>query len=108
MTSRWPRTQGEPDAPPEEEIVNKTVRLDPKDDEDAQFPNPQTKEPGWKVWKICHGCSEKGHVLESCPMNVNEPLNLTAVQLYHLGQKNNRNKDATLVKGVKTEGMKVD
>ena len=100
--------QGEPDAPPEEEIVNKTIWLEPQDNGEAQIPNPQTNEPGWKVWKICRRCSEKGHVLESCPMNVNEPLNLTAAQLYHLGQKNNCIKDATWVKGAKTEGTKID
>ena len=41
-------------------------------------------------------------------MNINEPLKLTAAQLYHLGQKNNCNKDATWVKGAKTDGTKID
>ena len=41
-------------------------------------------------------------------MNINEPLKLTVAQLYHLGQKNNCNKDATWVKGAKTDGTKID
>ena len=34
----------------------------------------QTNKPGWKVWKICRPWNEKGHVLESCPKNVNKHI----------------------------------
>ena len=80
---------------PRRKLSIKPYGLNPKTMERLRSQtHKQTNKPGWKVWKICRPWNEKGHVLESCPLNVNELLNLTAVQLYHLGQKNNCNKDA--------------
>ena len=41
-------TLREPDAPCRAGVVNKTVRIEPQDDVEAQVPDPQTDEPGWK------------------------------------------------------------
>ena len=87
--------QREPDTPPEEEVISKRIRFESQDNEEV--PNPQTNEPNCgQKWKICIGCSETGHVLESCPNNVSDPLILTDAQMYHIGQEN-CNKDTTWV-----------
>ena len=74
------KPQEESDTKPEEEIVNKTVRLDSQDNEDPQPNKPNRIR--------CLGCFEKGHILELCPKNANEKLKLTSCQLYQMGQTN--------------------
>ena len=91
--------QEESDTTTEEEIISKTVQLDPQDNGAAEVPDLQTNELDRK---ICLGYSEKGHILESCPKNANKTLKLTACQMYHLGQTND------FIKNAKPGGTKVD
>ena len=90
-------TQKEPNTPSGADVVNKTVRTESQDDEDAQIPDPHTDEAGRK---ICIVCADKGHVLGTCPnKDKNEIPNLNSAQMHHLGQNNNCDyKNTTRVK----------
>ena len=80
-------TQREPNTPSGAVVVNKTVRTESRDDEEAQILEPNTNESGRK---ICIVCADKGHVLETCPnKGKNKVPILNIVQIYHLGQNDN-------------------
>ena len=78
------------------DVVNKTVRAESQDDEEAQILDPHTNE---SERKICIACADRGHVLGTCPNeDKNEVLNLNTAQMHHLGQNINCNdKSATWV-----------
>ena len=57
-------TQKEPNTPSGADVVNKTVRIESRDDEEAQISEPPTDKSGEK---ICAVCTDKEHVFETCP-----------------------------------------